>query len=196
MSVWKKTLLYLGLGPDEEYEDYDYESAAPADDRARSVPAGARTQHRDRDAMDQREDVDTVAGGNVRPMPGARGSEPRDEAVPRMQPRPARPAGTSGTVRPRPAPPQANPHVVVPHAFNDAQEIADRFKSKQPVIVNLQEVERDLSRRLIDFASGLCYGLGGHMERVANQVYLLTPTDVQVTPEDRQRLAEQGFTES
>ncbi len=62
-----------------------------------------------------------------------------------------------------------------------------------PVIVNLQNVERDLSRRLIDFASGLCYGLGGTMEKVANQVYLLTPSNVEISAEERRRLQERGL---
>lgn len=196
MSVWKKTLLYLGLGPDEEYEDYDYETPAGDDDRRRAAaPVGAPAAGGPT-ARGAAAPVDDDDLASVRPMPAGRQGGDAGDRAPRMQPRPVTAAGGSSTVRPRPAPPQANPHVVVPHAFNDAQEIADRFKSKQPVIVNLQEVDRDLSRRLIDFASGLCYGLGGHMERVANQVYLLTPTDVQVTQEDRQRLAEQGFTEA
>jgi cell division inhibitor SepF len=61
-----------------------------------------------------------------------------------------------------------------------------------PVIVNLQGVERDLMRRIIDFASGLCYGLSGHMERVANHVYLLTPSDVEVSVEERRRWRERS----
>lgn len=81
----------------------------------------------------------------------------------------------------------AKPHVVAPAAFTDAQEVADEFKRNVPVIVNLQGVERDLMRRIIDFASGLCYGLGGQMERVATHVYLLTPSDVEVSPEERRR---------
>ena len=80
-----------------------------------------------------------------------------------------------------------------PVSFDDAKDVADRFKGKQPVIVNLQNVERDLSRRLIDFASGICYGLGGRMEKVADQVYLLTPTDVHVSAEERRRLQEAGL---
>ncbi len=75
------------------------------------------------------------------------------------------------------------PHAVSPDAFNDAQEIGDRFKSGQPVIVNLQAVDRDLQRRLVDFSSGLCYAMGGKMDRVADQVYLLTPADVEVSKE-------------
>jgi len=89
--------------------------------------------------------------------------------------------------------PNAKPHVVVPTSFNQAQELADKFKGSQPVIMNLQAADRDLARRLIDFASGLCYGLGGQMEKVANQVYLLTPSNVEVTAEERRRLHERGY---
>ena len=89
--------------------------------------------------------------------------------------------------------PNAKPHVVVPTSFNQAQELADKFKGSQPVIMNLQAADRDLARRLIDFASGLCYGLGGQMEKVANQVYLLTPTNVEVSADERRRLEERGY---
>ena len=87
----------------------------------------------------------------------------------------------------------AKVHVVAPGGFNDAQEIGDKLKSSLPVIVNLQGSDRELSRRLIDFASGLTYGLGGQMERVADQVFLLTPTNVEVSPEEKRRLQERGL---
>ena len=94
----------------------------------------------------------------------------------------------------RPIPrPSAKPHVVAPRSFGDAQEVGDTFKAKQPVIINLQGVDRDLSRRLVDFTSGLCYGIGGQMEKVATDVFLLTPVDVEVSPEERQRLQERGL---
>ena len=96
-------------------------------------------------------------------------------------------------VRPIAVTPNAKPHVVVPTSFNQAQEVADKFKGNQPVIVNLQAADRDLARRLIDFASGLCYGLAGQMEKVANQVYLLTPSNVEVSAEERRRLQERGY---
>lgn len=96
-----------------------------------------------------------------------------------------------GVVRPLPS--TAKPHVVSPTGFNDVQQVADRFKRDQPVIVNLQGVDRDLSRRLIDFASGLCYGLEGDMERVADQVFLLTPRGAEVSDDDRRRLREGGL---
>ena len=96
-------------------------------------------------------------------------------------------------VRPLPAKANAKPHVVSPVSFNDAQEIADTFKRNQPVIVNLQQADRDLTRRLIDFASGLCYGVGGDMKKVAQAVYLLTPVDVEVSETERELLQEAGL---
>ena len=96
-------------------------------------------------------------------------------------------------VRPFTQPQAAKVHVVVPVGFNDAQEIGDKLKDNQPVIVNLQGIDRELSRRLIDFSSGLTYGLGGAMERVAEQVFLLTPSNVEVSPEEKRRLQERGL---
>jgi len=90
-----------------------------------------------------------------------------------------------GTVRAVPMAKTVKPKLVVPQSFNDAQDVADMFRDKLPVIVNMQSAERDLARRLIDFSSGLCYGLGGEMEKVAKDVYLLTPDDVEVADEHR-----------
>ena len=89
------------------------------------------------------------------------------------------------TVKSIPALKTAKPTVIVPKSFNDAQRVADLFREPSPVIVNMQNAERDLARRLIDFSSGLCYGLGGQMEKVAKDVYLLTPTELEVATEDR-----------
>ncbi len=89
--------------------------------------------------------------------------------------------------------PHVKVHVVEPRSFNDAQRIADKFKASIPVIVNLQTTEADLSKRLIDFASGLTYGLSGGMQRVAERVFLLTPSNVEVSAEEKRRLQEKGF---
>ena len=83
-------------------------------------------------------------------------------------------------------------HLVVPRSFNDAQQIADKFKDAIPVILNLQSTDGDLSKRLIDFASGLTYALDGGMQRVADKVFLLTPRNVEVSAEERARLLERG----
>ena len=176
-SFFKKTMLYLGLGPDEEYEMYE-EVPEPADQRRESVTPVPRASGRP-----------TVQplhepSGSVRPIRvGAGGSSNVEPAESRQPLR-----GGSSVVRPLPRVSSVKPHTVAPSSFNDAQEVADRFKASQPVIVNLEAAQRDLRRRLIDFCSGLCYGLGGQMERVADHVYLLTPSNVEVSPEDRRRL--------
>ncbi len=83
--------------------------------------------------------------------------------------------------------------VVEPSSFNDAQGLADRFKRQQPVILNLQNADGDLSRRMVDFCSGLTYALDGHIQSVASRVFLLTPRDVEVSAEERKRIAERAF---
>ncbi|HKN90178.1 MAG TPA: cell division protein SepF [Acidimicrobiia bacterium] len=118
-------------------------------------------------------------GPNVRPLS-------RDEA-------PA-PAARPSVVRTMPsASTAARVHVVEPRGFNDAQEVGDRLKANQPVILNLQGLDRDLQRRLIDFSSGLAYALGGSMSRVADQVFLLTPSNVEVSQEEKERLQARGL---
>jgi cell division inhibitor SepF len=84
-------------------------------------------------------------------------------------------------------------HVIEPTGFNDAEEIGDKFKADIPVIVNLQGMEVDTARRLIDFAAGLTFGLDGRIQPVADKVFLLTPANVEVSAEERRRLQERGF---
>ena len=81
----------------------------------------------------------------------------------------------------------------MPRSFNDAQPIADKFKDAVPVILNLQGTDAELSKRLIDFSSGLTYALNGGMQRIADKVFLLTPRNVEVSAEERARLIERGF---
>ena len=83
--------------------------------------------------------------------------------------------------------------VVDPSSFNDAQSLADRFKRQQPVILNLQQADAELSRRMVDFCAGLTYALDGQIQTVANRVFLLTPRNVEVSAEERKRLAERAF---
>ena len=104
---------------------------------------------------------------------------------------PRRPA--AGVVRPLRSKTAAKVHVVAPSQFRDAQEIGDLVRQGNAVIVNLQTSERDLSRRMIDFCSGLTYALDGQMEKVADQVFLLAPSDVEVSAEERMRLQERGL---
>lgn len=102
-------------------------------------------------------------------------------------------ARRDAVVRPLQAP-QLRFHLMNPTSFEDAQELADRFRDGDSVIMNLQGAHADLKRRLIDFASGLVYGLNGAMQPVAEKTFLLTPAGVQVSAEERKRfLEERGF---
>jgi cell division inhibitor SepF len=191
--MWKKAMTYLGLGEDEDYVDYDeYDEPAPEPRRpVERRPAPVPERRSAPVVRDEAPEPVHRPHGTVRAI----APEPRPtEAVGGVGAVTARGGIQRGAVvRPLPVPVTAKPHIVVPTSFNEAQEVADKFKGNVPVIMNLQELDKELSRRLIDFASGLCYGLGGTMERVANSVYLLTPTDVEVSAEEKQRLQERGF---
>lgn len=94
------------------------------------------------------------------------------------------PEKTLGNLRPIKSSDTAKPVVVNPNSYEDAQQIGVQFKSRQPVIVNLEDAEVDLRRRLIDFVSGLCFALDGKVKRVTHGVYLLTPSDTKVEMSD------------
>ncbi len=184
-SMLRRAMLYLGLGPDDEYDDYDVVDDPRAAPARAAAPAASRYPAAQHDFDGEPEvtpssSVRTIGGQMVRPQPSGDGGDPG-----------ARPR--TAVVRPLQPVASAKPHVVAPTSFNQAQEVADKLKINQPVIVNLQNVDRDLSRRIIDFASGLCYGVGGQMERVANQVFLLSPSNVEVSVEERRRLQEHGY---
>jgi cell division inhibitor SepF len=195
MSNWmKNTRTWLGLGNEPYYDDeygdpgYDDDYVDEIDEPVERV-APQRVGPR---AAVAAEPPRSTARSSVRSV-STRQSDEWDEGDGgvRVISAPAPDPEPRGVVRPLPS--TAKPHVVTPSGFNDVQQVADRFKRDQPVIVNLQNVDRDLSRRLIDFASGLCYGLEGDMERVADQVFLLTPHGAEVSDDDRRRLREGGL---
>jgi cell division inhibitor SepF len=210
-SMWRKAMLYLGLGPDEEYDDYeiadDQRHVPPRQPVRRSGPVGMPRDPDNtgsvRTLSPSYGDDELRTNGNGHAHVDPQHSFPSrqvstadrsvDRSVERDRDRTPPPRPRPAVVRPLVTGAAPKPHVVGPSSFNDAQEVADKFKVNVPVILNLQGVDRDLSRRIIDFASGLCYGLGGQMERVANQVYLLTPSDVEVSAEERRRLQERGY---
>jgi cell division inhibitor SepF len=80
-----------------------------------------------------------------------------------------------------------------PTTYREARTIGEHFRDGTPVIMNLTEMDEADARRLVDFGAGLAFGLRGTMERVTNRVFLLSPANVQVTPEDKARIADGGF---
>ena len=187
-SFMKKTMVYLGL-LDDEYDEYDDLDSAP-----RGFSSATRVDSRPQQDYDQGGDEFSGGMSRVRTIP-------RESAVPNQtRPQPSSVAPRPQAVRAMPVdtsisavPTTARVHVVAPSRFGDAKEIADRLKDNRPVIVNLQNADRDLQRRMIDFCSGVTYALSGEMEKVADQVFLLAPTNVKVSDEERQRLADRGF---
>ena len=103
------------------------------------------------------------------------------------------PAGRGGGLRTLPTAGPTSVHVVEPRIFDDAQDFADRYKSGVPVIINLRLTEQKHAPKILQFASGLVYGLNGKMQRVGEQVYLLTPFNMEVSADEKRRLAEHGL---
>ena len=174
-GFFKRAMVYLGL-VDDEYDDYDdYEPRAAVGQRLGQRVAVAGSDD------DAEPGGSAVATSTIRPLP----REDAPMVTPTVTPR--------SVVRPVVAEPGARVHVVAPMQFGDARQIADRLMANQPVIVNLQVADRELMRRMIDFCSGVAYALNGKMERVADKVFLVTPSNVKVSAEERQRLQENGL---
>jgi cell division inhibitor SepF len=154
-GFWRKSLIYLGLVEDDEFEDLrEYEEASQGySERAvtPSVPAASRRPQREMREIER--------------------------------PAVLQPVTTS----------QVRVHMIEPKSFNDAEQLGQKFKSDIPVIINLQQADSELAKRLIDFASGLTYGLDGGIQRVADKVFMLTPHNVDVSAEDKKWLREKGF---
>ncbi len=176
-DVWHRTLVYFGIA--EEYEEA-WEDEYLSDEG--TMTADPALQDR--------------SSTNVRRLPrrfGESDYEPDDwtssesklqapQANAHSRPRAVAPAGV----------PVSQVHLVLPRGFNDAKQIADRFKQSMPVIVNLQDADVELSKRLIDFASGLTYALNGTMQRIADKIFLLTPPNIEVSAEERAKVLERG----
>ncbi len=170
-----RTLVYFGLAEDRDaYEEEEVDPREPERDleeRYRERPNVRRLSTRRR-----RDEIDDIFADD----------SPAERRTTRL--RSVEEAGTNGGRRE-----SSRVHLVIPKSFNDAQDVADKFKDQIPVIINLQGSEADLSKRLIDFASGLTYALDGGMQRIADKVFLLTPRNVEVSAEERARLIEKGF---
>ena len=186
-GILHRAMVYLGL-VDDDYEEYDaYEEPQPV---GRPGPRSYMPEPQDAGGavairtLPRESPPEPVGGGGM----GGGGLAGGGSLIT------SRPMTSAGSVRPIPAPVQnAKVHVVAPAKFADAQEIGDRFKNGQPVIVNLQSADRELGRRMIDFCSGVTYALGASMDKVADQVFLLTPSNVEVSAEEKRRLQERGL---
>jgi len=176
-DVWNRTLVYFGIA--EEDDEWDEDGYVTEEELERTY--SERPNVRRLSPRSRRQDFDDW-------------TDPEADATRTAVIRPSR-RERRAEVTPMPGPtvvPSVRVHLVVPHTFQDAQQIADRFKDGIPVILNLQATDQELSKRLIDFTSGLTYALDGGMQRVADKVFLLTPRNVEVSAEERARLLESG----
>lgn len=165
MGVWHDIKARLGFGEDEydDYEEYD---------EVEDEPRGQYRSPYDEEPQ------------NIRRVT-------REPDLDR-----AREAGRQGMVVPGPgvqAVPQVKMQIVEPRAYAEAQSIADKFKVGVPVIMNLTMTDADLAKRLIDFASGLTYGLNGGLQKVSEKVFMLTPANVDVSDAQRAALRDRGL---
>src|SRR4051812_44464018 len=177
-DLWSNALVYFGIAEVDE-DDWDDETYVTHEDMERTYaerPNVRRLTPRGRARQQSYEDWTDEEPAAER-APRQQRSRTALEAVPSI-------GGGGGS-------PQ-RVHLVVPRSFNDAQQIADKFKEGMPVILNLQGADAELSKRLIDFTSGLTYALNGGMQRVADKVFLLTPRNVEVSAEQRAALLERG----
>jgi cell division inhibitor SepF len=170
-DTWHRALVYFGLAEDPEYveaDEYQTESGAPP---RVYEPSSSRSASVSRigERRRMRDEIDDIFA----------------DEEPGRSTRVLRPVANGAA--------DVRVHLVTPHSFNDAQEIADRFKQGVPVILNLQTTEGELAKRLIDFASGLTYALDGGMQKIADKTFLLTPHNVEVSAEEKARLVEKGF---
>jgi cell division inhibitor SepF len=174
-DTWHRALVYFGLAEDHDYGPEYEDDFEPETSSEEAFDSGRRES------------------GQVRRLPSARRSRrdeiddifADDEPIQATRTRTLRPVGNGDS--------DVQVHLVIPRNFNDAQQVADQFKRQVPVILNLQTTDHELSKRMIDFCSGLTYSLDGGMQRIAEKIFLLTPRNVEVSAEEKARLLDKGF---
>jgi cell division inhibitor SepF len=205
MSALKKAGVWLGLIEDDEADT----GGTGYDEQPASNPRERSRRRYEEDYADERQRVD----GN---RPTERVTTRREAAEPRAAvrsiTRDARESSRDSTVsyltrdnlalqpevkapEPVAAESERRYHITTLHptTYREARTIGEHFRDGTPVIMNLTEMEEADARRLVDFGAGLAFGLRGTMERVTNRVFLLSPANVQVTAEDKAKIAEGEF---
>lgn len=170
---WHRALVYFGLAEDHDYGPEYEEELVPdsADDDFDNRRESSQVRRLPTSRRSRRDEIDDIFAD--------------DEPAAASRTRVLRPVGDGDS--------DVKVHLVIPRNFNDAQQVADQFKRKVPVILNLQATDHELSKRMIDFSSGLTYALDGGMQRIAEKIFLLTPRNVEVSAEEKARLLDKGF---
>jgi cell division inhibitor SepF len=179
-DTWHRALVYFGLAEDHDYgpeyeEDFDPETGTEEvfEGRRERGEGGSSVRRLPTSRRPRRDEIDDIFAD--------------DEPIAASRTRTLRPVENGGDGG------DLQVHLVIPRNFNDAQQVADQFKRQVPVILNLQTADHELSKRMIDFCSGLTYALDGGMQRIAEKMFLLTPRNVDVSAEEKARLIDKGF---
>lgn len=177
MGLWNRIKARLGFGDYDYYDDYDDEDDDGIRDEDDAEPVeqwGSRSAER----------ASSVRRVERQPEPDYSRDWSREPQRLRAVPSASEVSSIS---------PQMKMHIVEPKGFNEAQSIADKFKQGTPVIINMTSTSPELAKRFIDFASGLTYGLDGGLQKVSEKVFMLTPTNVDVSDGDVRRMKDRGL---
>jgi cell division inhibitor SepF len=195
-GFFKKALDYLGLD-DDEYQDYDPYEDQPSSARRptsaqptlESEPAPALTYPRGSSGSSgSMSGVGPVGVGSVTSV-----TQPAsDSGVTSVTAQQGRSA-SSPAVRTITATKSVKVHVTAPSQFAEVQDIGERYRTGQPVIIDLRETDREAAKRLIDFSSGLAFAMNGDIKKVADRVFLLRPNGVDVPADEQRRLRDAGL---
>ncbi|WP_205323967.1 cell division protein SepF [Glycomyces sp. YM15] len=205
MGAMRKAGIWLGLIEDEDdrgygngYEENDEFAEERQQTASQRVRGAQRTTGRvGRTASEDRPVRQLNRGsGSVTPLSSREGGT-RETGVRETLTRDNLALAEPATVRPVPAEEESHANYRIttlhPTTYNEARTIGERYRDGTPVIMNLSEMEEADAKRLVDFAAGLIFGTRGSFERVTNRVFLLSPPHVQVTAEDKAKIAEGGF---
>ena len=170
-DTWHRALVYFGLAEDHDHGSEYEEDFDLGDEEIEARRESAQVRRLPSSRRARRDEIDDIFAD--------------DEPISATRTRTLRPVGNGDS--------EVQVHLVIPRNFNDAQQVADQFKRSVPVILNLQTTDHELSKRMIDFCSGLTYALDGGMQRIAEKIFLLSPRNVEVSAEEKARLIDKGF---
>jgi cell division inhibitor SepF len=181
----KRAAAWLGLVTDDRYGEYDDQELTEGISREELVGQGANGSA-----------AQPSGSHAVTPSSTHGSSSPSASVTPLETKRPVTPAPPASTPSTSRAADLSRIITVHPRTYNEARTIGEHFRDGVPVIMNLSEMEDVDAKRLVDFAAGLIFGLRGTIERVTSKVFLLSPQNVNVTAEDKERIAGGFFNQS
>jgi cell division inhibitor SepF len=190
MGMGRRAMVYLGLAEEDEgYVDDDYEADEPFREPVAARPVRRVEQREVREVREREVRLPEVSGAR-RSRVDAQAEGMSVEAATRGS---AAPRLAEPMVREAPESAAYQITTLQPRSYNEARQIGEAFREHIPVIMNLTDMSDDDAKRLVDFAAGLIFGLHGSIEKVTNKVFLLSPSNVAVSAEDKRAIVTGGF---